>query len=94
MVFFSSIMSATQYLLLGMDEVGDALSYAAICLVGSLVGLTLAQGAVNKYGRASVLVFTIGVAMALSTLLMTIYGVVAVWEDYTTGKSMGFNKPC
>ncbi|KAH6764606.1 Sulfite exporter TauE/SafE family protein [Perilla frutescens var. hirtella] len=95
MVFLSSIMSATQYLLLGIGHyLYDVLTYTAICVVASLVGLTVAQRAVKKYQRASLIVFTVAAGMALSLVLMTIYGVVQVWEDYTTGKSMGFNKPC
>lgn len=94
MVLFSSVMSAMQYLLLGMEDVYGAVAYAAICFVASLVGLTLAQRAIMKYGRASVIVFAVGTVMALSTVLITGFGAVDVWKDYRSGKSMGFNKPC
>ncbi|XP_057796898.1 sulfite exporter TauE/SafE family protein 2-like [Salvia miltiorrhiza] len=94
MVFFSSIMSAMQYLLLGMEHVDGAVAYAAVCFVASLVGLTLARRAVLKHGRASLIVFAVGMVMALSTILITGFGAVDVWSDYTSGKSMGFKKPC
>ncbi|XP_047972558.1 sulfite exporter TauE/SafE family protein 2-like isoform X1 [Salvia hispanica] len=94
MVFFSSIMSAMQYLLLGMEHVDGALGYAAICFIASLVGLTIARRAVMKHGRASLIVFAVGVVMALSTVLITGFGAVEVWNDYTSGESMGFKKPC
>ncbi|KAL3519547.1 hypothetical protein ACH5RR_017696 [Cinchona calisaya] len=94
MVFFSSTMSAIQYLLLGMDHVNAATIYAIICFIASLVGLIIVQRAIAKWGRASLIVFSVGVVMALSTLLITSFGAVDVWRDYTTGKYMGFKKPC
>ncbi|KAH6795943.1 hypothetical protein C2S51_036929 [Perilla frutescens var. frutescens] len=94
MVLFSSVMSAMQYLLLGMEHVYGAVVFAAICFVASLVGLTLAQRAIMKHGRASLIVFAVGTVMALSTVLITSFGAVDVWKDYTSGKSMGFKKPC
>ncbi|KAG8385695.1 hypothetical protein BUALT_Bualt03G0071800 [Buddleja alternifolia] len=94
MVLFSSTMSAIQYLLLGMENIYGAVVFAAICFVASLVGLTLVQQAIMKHGRASLIVFSVGTVMALSTVLMTSFGAVDVWRDYTSGKSMGFKKPC
>ncbi|KAI3466600.1 hypothetical protein Pfo_023263 [Paulownia fortunei] len=94
MVLFSSTMSAIQYLLLGMEHIYGALTYAAVCFVASLVGLTLVQRAIMKHGRASLIVFSVGTVMALSTVLITSFGAVDVWRDYTSGKSMGFKKPC
>ncbi|KAK4386669.1 Sulfite exporter TauE/SafE family protein 5 [Sesamum angolense] len=94
MVLFSSSMSAIQYLLLGMEHIYGALTYAAICFIASLVGLTLVQRAIMKHGRASLIVFSVGTVMALSTVLITSFGAVDVLRDYTSGKSMGFRKPC
>ncbi|KAK6163177.1 hypothetical protein DH2020_000041 [Rehmannia glutinosa] len=94
MVFFSSTMSAVQYLLLGMEHISGALTYSFICFVGSLVGLTLVQRAIMKHGRASLIVFSVGTVMALSTVLITSFGAVDVWMDYTSGKNMGFKQPC
>ncbi|KAK4421305.1 Sulfite exporter TauE/SafE family protein 2 [Sesamum alatum] len=94
MVLFSSSMSAIQYLLLGMEHIYGALTYAAVCFVASLVGLTLVQRVIMKHGRASLIVFSVGTVMALSTVLITSFGAVDVWRDYTSGKSMGFKKPC
>ncbi|KAK6133339.1 hypothetical protein DH2020_032910 [Rehmannia glutinosa] len=94
MVLFSSTMSAIQYLLLGMEHIYGALTFAVICFVASLVGLTLVQRAIVKHGRASLIVFSVGTVMALSTVLMTSFGAADVWRDYTSGKSMGFKKPC
>ncbi|KAJ0018043.1 hypothetical protein Pint_10850 [Pistacia integerrima] len=94
MVFFSSTMSAFQYLLLGMKHTDSALIFAIICFVGSLLGLLVVQRAIQKFGRASLIVFSVGIVMALSAVLMTSFGALHVWSDYTSGKYMGFKLPC
>nr|GMC89864.1 sulfite exporter TauE/SafE family protein 2-like isoform X1 [Ipomoea batatas] len=94
MVFFSSTMSAVEYLLLGMEQVNSALILSSICFVASLIGLVVVQRAIEKHGRASLIVFSVGTVMALSTVLITSFGVIDVWEDYRTGKYMGFKPPC
>lgn len=94
MVFFSSTMSAIQYLLLGMDHVYAAIIYAIICFVASVIGLLIVQRAIAKQGRASLIVFSVGIVMAVSTILITSFGAVDVWRDYTNGEYMGFKKPC
>ncbi|KAA8519953.1 hypothetical protein F0562_014137 [Nyssa sinensis] len=94
MVFFSSTMSAIQYLLLGMEHTDVALIFATICLVASLVGLMVVQRAIEKHGRASLIVFSVSTVMALSTVLITSFGALDVWRDYTSGKYMGFKQPC
>ncbi|OMO64945.1 Transmembrane protein TauE like protein [Corchorus olitorius] len=94
MVFFSSTMSAFQYLLLGMDHTEAALIFSIICFVASLVGLLVVQKAIKEFGRASLIVFSVGIVMALSTILMTSFGALDVWEDYSSGSYMGFKLPC
>ncbi|KAJ7968379.1 putative Sulfite exporter TauE/SafE family protein [Quillaja saponaria] len=94
MVLFSSTMSAFQYLLLGMEHIQTALIFSIICFVASLVGLLVVQGAIKKYGRASLIIFSVGTVMALSTVLMTSFGVLEVLREYMSGKYMGFKLPC
>ncbi|XP_009617472.1 sulfite exporter TauE/SafE family protein 5 [Nicotiana tomentosiformis] len=94
MVFFSSSMSAVQYLLLGMEQVDNALIFALVCCVASIVGLVVVQRAIEHHGRASLIVFSVGIVMALSTVLMTSFGAVDIWRDYTSGNYMGFKLPC
>ncbi|XP_055828784.1 sulfite exporter TauE/SafE family protein 5-like isoform X2 [Solanum dulcamara] len=94
MVFFSSTMSAVQYLFLGMEHVHSALIFSIVCLIASLIGLVVVQRAIEHHGRASLIVFSVGIVMALSTLLITSFGAVDVWSDYTSGKYMGFKPPC
>ncbi|XP_024018935.1 sulfite exporter TauE/SafE family protein 2 isoform X2 [Morus notabilis] len=94
MVFFSSTMSAFQYLFLGMEHTDVALIFAAVCFVASLLGLVVVQKAIQEYGRASLIVFSVGIVMALSTVLMTTFGALDVWRDYISGEYMGFKRPC
>ncbi|XP_044495089.1 sulfite exporter TauE/SafE family protein 5-like isoform X1 [Mangifera indica] len=94
MVFFSSTMSAFQYLLLGMKDIYTALIFAIICFIGSLVGLLVIKRAIQKFGRASLIVFSVSIVLTLSAILMTSFGALNVWRDYTSGKYMGFKLPC
>uniref|UniRef100_A0A7N0ULE8 Sulfite exporter TauE/SafE family protein n=1 Tax=Kalanchoe fedtschenkoi TaxID=63787 RepID=A0A7N0ULE8_KALFE len=94
MVFFSSTMSAFQYLFLGMDNVDVALIFSAVCFIASVLGLVIVQKAIQQYGRASMIVFSVSTVMALSTVLITSFGALDVYRDYMSGKPMGFNLPC
>ncbi|XLR02978.1 hypothetical protein S83_069176 [Arachis hypogaea] len=94
MVFFSSVMSALQYLLLGMEHIEIALILATISFIASLLGLLVVQKAIQKYGRTSLIVFSVGIVMSLSAVLMTSFGAIEVWKDYNSGKYMGFKLPC
>ncbi|KAJ4912797.1 Sulfite exporter TauE/SafE family protein [Raphanus sativus] len=94
MVFFSATMSAVQYLLLGMQNTEAAYIFSLICFFASLLGLVLVQKAVAQFGRASIIVFSVGTVMSLSTVLMTSFGALDVWTDYVAGKDMGFKLPC
>lgn len=87
-------MSAVQYLFLGMEHVNTALIFAIVCLIASLIGLVVVQRAIEHHGRASLIVFSVGIVMALSTVLITSFGAVDVWRDYTSGKYMGFKQAC
>ncbi|EFH68908.1 hypothetical protein ARALYDRAFT_334446 [Arabidopsis lyrata subsp. lyrata] len=49
---------------------------------------------IAKYGRASIIVFAVGIVMALSTVLMTTHGALNVWNDFVSGGYMGFKLPC
>ncbi|KAF5728999.1 hypothetical protein HS088_TW21G01156 [Tripterygium wilfordii] len=94
MVFFSSTMSAFQYLFLGMEHTDTALIFSVICFVASLIGLMVVQGAIQTYGRASLIVFSVGLVMALSTILISSFGALDVWHDYESGNYMGFKSAC
>ncbi|KAJ3680170.1 hypothetical protein LUZ60_016448 [Juncus effusus] len=94
MVLFSSSMSMVQYIILGAKVTNEALIYVAICFTGSIVGLALRQEAVRKSGRASLVVFMVSAAMAISLVIIAFSGAIDVWEEFISGEYMGFNLPC
>ncbi|XP_043688958.1 sulfite exporter TauE/SafE family protein 5-like isoform X2 [Telopea speciosissima] len=94
MVLFSSSMSAAQYLLMGIKHIDAVLIFTLVCFVASIVGLVVVQSAIVRYGRTSLIVFSVAIVMAVSTILITSFGAVDVWQSYMTGKYMGFKLPC
>ncbi|EFJ18746.1 hypothetical protein SELMODRAFT_55219, partial [Selaginella moellendorffii] len=94
MVFFSSSLSVAQYWLMGRIPVEFALWFSGICFVFSLVGLLVVQRAIQRYGRASIIVFLVTSVMGLSALLMAGFGGMDVWKQYERGDYMGFRSPC
>ncbi|XP_038893649.1 sulfite exporter TauE/SafE family protein 5-like [Benincasa hispida] len=94
MVFFSATMSACQYLLLGMEHAEIAIIFAIVCFIASVLGLVVVQKAIRDYGRASLIIFSVSIVMALSTVLMTTFGALNVFRDYIAGNPMGFKSPC
>lgn len=71
-----------------------AIVFATICFVASLIGLVVVHKAIQRYGRASLIVFSVSIVMALSTVFMTSYGALDAWKNYISGKYMGFKLPC
>nr|BAJ91101.1 predicted protein [Hordeum vulgare subsp. vulgare] len=94
MVLFCASMSMVQFILLGMDGVGEASVYAGICFVASIAGVVLIERVVRKSGRVSMIVFLVTAIMALSTVIVTCFGALDVWTQYTGGAYMGFKLPC
>ncbi|VAH64888.1 unnamed protein product [Triticum turgidum subsp. durum] len=94
MVLFCASMSMAQFILLGMDGIGEASVYAGICFVASIAGVVLIERVVRKSGRVSMIVFLVTAIMALSTVIVTCFGALDVWTQYTGGAYMGFKLPC
>ena len=91
--FFAS-MSMVQFILLGVEGIGQASIYAGICFVASVVGVVVIERAIRKSGRVSLIVFLVTAIMALSTVIVTCFGALDVWMQYTSGEYMGFKLPC
>lgn len=94
MVLFCASMSMVQFILLGMEGIGQASVYAGICFVASVVGLVVIERAIRKSGRVSLIVFLVTAIMALSTVIVTCFGAQDVLMQYTSGAYMGFKLPC
>lgn len=94
MVFFSSSMSVVQFWLMGCVPLDYALSAAVLCAIFSSAGVTLVHRAIDKYNRASIIVFSVTAVMGVSSLLMAGFGGFGVWEKYISGAYMGFHNFC
>ncbi|KAJ3705382.1 hypothetical protein LUZ61_009087 [Rhynchospora tenuis] len=94
MVSFSASMSMVQYILLGMTRINEAVMYAILCFVASIVGLVTMQRLVARSGRVSLVVFLVSALMVLSTVVITLFGVLDVWKQITNGDYMGFKQLC
>lgn len=94
MVFFSSSLSVLQFWLLGRLPLDFALLFAGICFISSLIGLRVVQQAITRFGRPSVIVFSVSIVLGVSAVLTTIFGGLDVWKQYTAGDYMGFHNPC
>lgn len=94
MVFFSSSMSVVQYWLLGRIPFDHGILFASICFVFSFVGQIVVQRIIVRYGRASVIVFSVSAVIGLSAVATTVFGGYEIVEKYLAGEYMGFHKPC
>lgn len=94
MVFFSSAMSVAQYLLLGLAPLEYALYFSIICFISASLGVAIIQRAITRFGRLSLIIFSVSTVLGLSTILMTYFGVLKVWSQYKNGDYMGFSAPC
>lgn len=94
MVLFSASMSMVQYVLLGMTRIDEAVMYAVLCFVASVVGLVTMQRVIAQSGRVSLVVFLVCALMALSTAVITLFGALDVWRQITNGDYMGFKQLC
>eukprot|EP00897_Mesotaenium_endlicherianum_P009890 jgi/Mesen1/892/ME000115S00013 len=94
MVLFLASSSFVQYILLKKVPVYYALYFMLLCAVGSLAGLKLVRGVVQRSGRASIIVLLLGGIISASAILMVIVGSLDVLKEYHSGASMGFHSLC
>ncbi|MCO5556891.1 hypothetical protein L7F22_010445 [Adiantum nelumboides] len=94
MVFFSSSLSVIQFWLLGRIPEKYALTSSAISLVFSFIGLQLVHTIIVKYGRVSLIVFSVSIVMGISAALMAFFGTWEVLDQIEQGDYMGFRSPC
>lgn len=94
MVFFSSSLSVVEFWLLGRIPMDFALFFAVLCFLASLVGLSVVHHVISKYGRASIIVFSVAIAMGISAVMMAGFGSLDIYEQYRKGTYMGFHTPC
>jgi uncharacterized membrane protein YfcA len=93
-VFFSASLSVVQYWLLGRIPELYALACAGLSLVFSIIGLLLVQTFISRYGRVSLIVFSVSTVMGISAVLMAGFGTWDAWLQLQEGDYMGFELPC
>ncbi|MCO5560657.1 hypothetical protein L7F22_014274 [Adiantum nelumboides] len=74
MVFFSSSLSVVQFWLLGRIPQLYALASACVALVFSVTGILVIHAVISKYGRVSLIVFSVSTVMAISAVMMACFG--------------------
>ncbi|BBN17597.1 uncharacterized protein MPTK1_7g15610 [Marchantia polymorpha subsp. ruderalis] len=94
MVFFSSSMSVLQYWLMGRIPIHYAVIAGVLCAIFSWFGITIVHKLIDKYNRASLIVFSVASVMGVSAVLMCGFGGWDVWQQYEGGAYMGFHYPC
>ncbi|KAH7373560.1 hypothetical protein KP509_17G062400 [Ceratopteris richardii] len=94
MVFFSGSLSVIQFWLLGQIRLVYALVSASLALVFSVIGLSIIQTVIARYGRFSLIVFSVSTVMGISAVLMTFFGMWEVIIQIEQHAYMGFNSPC
>ncbi|KAF3325355.1 Sulfite exporter TauE/SafE [Carex littledalei] len=94
MVLFLASMSMVQYILLGMKRINEAVMYGLLCFLASTIGLVAMHRVIAKSGRVSLVVFMVSAVMALSTVIITLFGALDVWRQITNGDYMGFKLLC
>jgi hypothetical protein len=87
-------MWTAQSIILGVVKgAANAVVYATICFVASVVGLAAVESAIRKSGRVSFIVLAVAAIMALTAAVVLCSGAARVWAQYA-GEYMGFSLPC
>ncbi|KAI5080051.1 hypothetical protein GOP47_0005530 [Adiantum capillus-veneris] len=94
MVFFSSSLSVIQFWLLGRIPELYALASASVALVFSMTGMLVIHTVISKYGRVSLIVFSVSTVMGISAILMAFFGTWDVIVQIEQNAYMGFRSPC
>jgi len=74
-VIFTASSTTFQYLLMGRIIVPLALFYGAISTAASVAGAKLVTTINEKYGRGSILILVVGIAVGVSTVLSIMKGI-------------------
>ena len=81
MILFTSSSTVVQFLLLGMCRLDYTLWYGTIGMLGTAVGQQVAGFYMRKYKRQSIIIFALGLIIALSALVMGLVGGLEVYAD-------------
>lgn len=94
MVLFSSSMAVAQFWILHLVPLEYALIYGGICAVAGFVGLVLVRVAIRKYGRNSIIIFSLAIVIGASAVVIIVTGSISIKDQITKHDYMGFQELC
>jgi len=93
MIFFTSSISMTQYLIFGALKTDYALWFGAVGFVSSLVGQAINSCILARFQTASHLDFVVAGIIGCSFIMLLAQGVLTIQDDLANG-GMGFSELC
>lgn len=95
MVVFTSSAAILQFSTSNMLNPEYGLAVLFISLMGSLSGILVVRGLIERFHRPSIIVFILAFIMALVVLLVPLYGVSNLIHNYQNGTAdLGFRNLC
>ena len=94
MIFFTAASATLQFAMLGDLRPVYAVTLFVAGLLGTALGQQIVGAAMRKSGRASIIVLIIASIIGLSTLIMTVTGVLGFLAEVHEGRSQGFRPLC
>ena len=90
-VMVTSSSATLQFALLGLLTVDYMLFFMCVGIIGTFIGQTAVNHCIKKYGRTSIVVFAVALAIGLAVILMGLDGILDIVNGET---SMAFTSPC
>lgn len=96
MVATTSWLALIQYLLAGSVDYAYGGLFASVGFVAAIVGINVIGYIVRRYNARSLIIAVIAVILVVSTLLMTLVGVLNVERALRTNDevALSFKAPC
>lgn len=89
-VLITSSSATMQFLLIGNLNIEHMMWFMGVGIIGTFVGQTVVNHSVKKYGRLSVVIFTVAGIMCIAVILMGVNGVLHLMH----GVSFTFSSIC
>ena len=95
LVLFTSSSTTFQFIVFGMMNIENCLIYGACSIIGSLIGTIFIQSLIVKTGRPSILVFSLAIVLALSSVLIPLDAIMRILKEIKLGLNVfHISSPC
>jgi hypothetical protein len=91
LVLLSSSLATIQFLILDAEMPQYVFWFGGWVMISTLIGQTLIDYVLRKYKRSSMIILSIAGIIGMSLVMMSITGVLGVWDDWSRGTNMGLN---